>query len=553
MSALRESIRGTGRGGTAVAAVLALALALVAGLGVAAPPQGHPHPQPLPAASTQTVEDGVVVVRTGESLFPPSEPFRRPPGTNLLPTIYTNLFDGNGAEIPNTLPSTPTVAYNLHDGPPEVSEIDPASPTQDLHHVFTTAPALLDGAFPAEGAGEDVSRLLRLGIDVLEGNPVPERAYSGFPLLHYTGPDKLKKVEPIVDAGGKVVGGNVDVRQVWYDTHVESDTALLDVSAVAEVPWTITYTVDVLDRGKDDFSPYVMYADPPPSGGGMARPLAGMDQSFFPMDDGTRTVFKIKMAPGKYFSLVYTWGWRFHPPRIQVIENVAKTPGPPGLDLLELEQQVFGPAPRSSEQAKLAAIGRIGDLDPAKRMWSALREAGAALGRGDRRRARALLVEGREAFFDWKDRTQLPRGVKVDRESDLTLLYVNNTIYGEFTDGALTQFPDWQTRGAWLKVTLYNGDSFDHGYHNIDFGGARGWENQFKSSVKFGGSGCWFTFGRNYWWPNLKSMITVPAADKAGRPGMQKVHVQFNYDPSRRLRFYQFDPMHHDVAVFSVH
>ncbi len=29
--------------------------------------------------------------------------------------------------------------------------------------------------------------------------------------------------------------------------------------------------------------------------------------------------------------------------------------------------------------------------------------------------------------------------------------------------------------------------------------------------------------------------------------------MTFNFDPSRRLRFYQFDPLHHDVAIFSVH
>lgn len=31
------------------------------------------------------------------------------------------------------------------------------------------------------------------------------------------------------------------------------------------------------------------------------------------------------------------------------------------------------------------------------------------------------------------------------------------------------------------------------------------------------------------------------------------IDLTFNFDPSRRLRFYQFDPLHHDVAVFSMH
>lgn len=79
---------------------------------------GHPYPQPPLACSTQTTSGDTTTVATGENLFPPSRPFIDPPGTNLLPTIYTNLFDSNGDEIPNTLPPTPTKPYNLHDGDP---------------------------------------------------------------------------------------------------------------------------------------------------------------------------------------------------------------------------------------------------------------------------------------------------------------------------------------------------------------------------------------------------------------------------------------------------
>jgi hypothetical protein len=110
---------------------------------------------------------------------------------------------------------------------------------------------------------------------------------------------------------------------------------------------------------------------------------------------------------------------------------------------------------------------------------------------------------------------------------------------------------------------------FDHGYQNVDFGGARGWENQFKSSVKVAGSGCWFTFGRDYWWMNIPpavalekngipGTVTVPGAKRVSGGaddefGVHKVRIQYNWEPSRRLRFYQFDPAHHNVAVFSVH
>jgi hypothetical protein len=225
-------------------------------------------------------------------------------------------------------------------------------------------------------------------------------------------------------------------------------------------------------------------------------------------------------------------------------------------DLIWWETSVFGLEPSKTEETKLAAIAKIGDLAPEKRMWKALRQAQKDTESGDLVSVLKSTLEAKDAFIrDWRWRTRLPKGVEIDKDSDLTLLYVNNTIYAQFTTRDMIAFPKWQKRGAEFKVTLYNGDYFDHGYQNVDFGGARGWENQFKSSVKAGGSGCWFTFGRTYFSMNIPSVIRVPAATK-GNPdklGMQKVQITFNYEPSRRLRFYQFDPMHHDVAVFSAH
>jgi len=531
---------------------LALVLALLGSMPSVAQ---HPYPQPQLPPSTQTTIGNTTTVVTGVTFFSPSQPFLNPPGTNFLPTLYTNVFDGNGKEMPNTLPSTPTIPYNLHDGQPVVSRINPTSPTDDLRNIFglvmRKAGTAAQNAFDANAIKQAIQR----GLDILEGNPIPNRAYSGFPLLHYTGPEKVKRVTPLVDTQGKKIGGNVNIHQIWYDSHIESDTSLLDPSDVLEVPWTITYTVDVLNRGRDDFSPFVMYTDDPAlsPAGEPPRPHIGMDQSFFPMQDGTRTVVKIKMTPGKYYSLTYTWGWRMHPPRVQVADNATKKIG--GKTLVEWETSVFGTAPRANEEARRAAIAMLGDLSPAKRMWYALQEAQKAADQTDYKSVETSVRKAQDAFDDWRDRTRLPGGVTVDKESDLTLLYVNNTIYGEFTDGGRLDFPRWQERGTTLKVTLYNGDYFDHGYQNVDFGGARGWENQFKSSVKVGGSGCWFTFGRVYWWMNLAQMVTVPAANREqpDKPGVHKVQITYNYEPSRRLRFYQFDPTHHDVAVFSVH
>jgi hypothetical protein len=531
---------------------------------------GDPHPQPRPKPSTLTLtQDGgitVAKITTSSGCFPESDPFRNPPGTNFLASVYTNVFDGNGKEMLNTLPSTPMTPYNLHDGEPVVSKIDPTSPTDDLVEIFDDVQSMAgkakNGASVSNADVTAIAKNVQRGIDILEGNPVPDRLYSGLSLLHFMGPEKVKKVTPVLDSNGKVIGGNVTIHQVWFDTHIESDTAFLDPSGVPEVPWTITYVVDVLSRGNDDFSPFVMYYDDPAlSKPNPPLPHVAMDQTFFNMEEGTRTVFKIKMAPGKYYNLTYTWGWRAHPPRVQVTENANKRvpPNPQGKTLVEWESSVFGEHPSANKEQ---AIAHIGDLAPAKRMWAAFRAAKAALSRKDYRGVADRIEDARAAFRNWRDRTKLPAGVSVDRQSDLTLFYVNNTIYGEFADGGRMDFPKWTLRGTTLKVTLYNGDYFEHGYQNVDFGGARGWENLFKSSVKTGGSGCWFTFGRVHWWMNIPMigpdgqpfMVMIPPADKqSNTPGKYKVEITYNYEPSRRLRFYQFDPIHHDVAIFSVH
>lgn len=517
---------------------------------IAAGAAANPGPQPRPAPSIQTVSpDGkTTFVETSHAIFAEEDPFTTNPPPNLLLTIYEDMVDGNGVVMPNTLPSTPERPYNLH-GKPSVSEIDPTAPTDDLRAILE--------ALSYGDTGQSDAELAERAIDIIEGNPIPDRAYSGLPLLNYKGPEQVKAVEPEVDRQGNVIGGNVDVHLVFYDTHLVSDTMFIDPTEVLEVPWTITYTVDVLNRGEDDFSPFVMYTDDPQlTAPKPPLPHVAMDQTFFPMEDGTRSVFVIGMTPGKYLNLIYTWGWRIHPPRIQAAENARKTIE--GKSLPQWEIDVFGPAPSSSEQAKLDAIAMIGDLAPAKRMWRAFRDI------AEHGYSEDALERAQNAFDDWQDRNQLPEGVETDPDSDFTLFYVNNTIYGHargMTDDSQPTAPDWVFRGTTLKFKLYNGDYFTHAYTNIDFGGLRGWENLFQSTApeEIGGDGYLFTFGRAHWWVNAGApaeLITVPPATKADSGdlvGEHNVEITFNFEPSRRLRFYQFDPLHHNVAIWSVH
>ncbi|NKE70271.1 hypothetical protein [Candidatus Manganitrophus noduliformans] len=453
------------------------------------------------------------------------------------------MLDGLGVEMVNTLPSTPTIPFNLIDGEVQISPIPKISPKDDLEQ-------LLKEIQSAAKKGTVDQQKIQSALDILEGNPIANRAYSGFPLLHYNGPDKVGVVTPIFDARGGKIGGNVNIHQIWYDNHIESDTALLDDSAVRDVPWTATYTIDVLNGGADDFSPFVMYFDDPSlSMPGMPpMPHVGMDATFYPMSDGHRYVIKVKHAPAKYYNLTYTWGWRIHPPRVQVTEKLAKAaPDETGVmrDLLWWETSTFGANPRQDEASKLYAIGKIGELAPAKRMWQALRDARSA----SAGQVVELISDALISFRDWSDRTRLPRGVQADPNSDITLVYLNNTLYAN-----ATSFNNWRGPGAIFKATVLNGDHFIHAYVNVDFGGSRGWENQFQQS---GGPGGSHTFGRVHWWMNtalpLNSIIVPPASADGITLGRHNVETILNYDAPQRIKLYQFDPLHHDVAVYSLH
>lgn len=583
------------------------------------PKSAKVNPTPVPGFDVDT---------QGGALYPDGDSFGPNP-PNMLPTIYANARSCMGNEIINTLSSTPERPYNLHVEDPLSQTPEPiniTSPTDDLRSLLQYMKRRVKNRRPIS-----VDRVQQ-GIDILEGNPVEDRAYSGFPVLHYNGPLKTG----VVDAQTRTV----EVHQIYYDSHIESDVSYIDPSAVMFMPdgsddngeWYIDYTIDVLNRGHEDFSPDAMFFDDPSEINGARIPGVGLDQTFFPMEEGLRYHFKMKMPPARFYNLTYTWGWRQHPPRVQVSENIlAGFALPDGTKVPRnyFEKQVFGDNPRASEEAKLQAISMIGDLAPAKRMWSALREIEAIAnnghgngrwrGRGQGRHRghgnlQGLIAEFEASFDDWQNRTMLPRGFVADPDADVTLVYLNNTIYGNikgYTNDAQMEMTNFNHRGDKLHIQLLNGDYYDRTYILVDLvGGMRGWENTFQNTIPFGGAGPWFTFGRANWWVQTAGIqggpIIIPAAERPaagsddeaygmsqhrrladmrkyrrkmgshynhpkGVPfwmappmdvadvhtaegvGRHDVDVTFTYEPSRRLRIYQFDLWHHDVAVWSMH
>ena len=631
---------------------------------------GHPCAQPEAGVSqrTESADGMTTTIITPEGQHPAVDPFANPPGSNFLMTVYENLRDYENREMPNTLPSTPENPYNLQDGPVLTESIDKRSPDDDLDMIIDKIEAAAKGH--GRHRSKYLKKLARFGIDILEGNPI-NRAYSGLAMLHYAGYQKVTKVIPTYDDAGNKIGGNAVVNIYYWGQHIEADAMFIDPGMVQEVPWTLTYHVHILHRGMEDFSPMVSHVNRfiNPKGVEVSGPPHGsMDQTFFPMlDEGTMYTVKIKETKGKYLNLIYHWGWRIHPPRVQAIENALKKAGPDGWTLVQWEKSAFCEGGvddpdcdmTGNRQDRMYAIAQIGELSPAKRMWKIFKsmvgedDSHGYGHKGLRGGMHGSLKQGyghkglrggmhgslkqvagklRAAYFDWTDRTKLPAGVEADPNATMTMLFVNNTFYGSrqgLQGEGSGQGPasykgisngsahDWHIRPYNFKVTVMNGDHFKHFYRNVDFGGTRGWENQFQftdpttlvgphpaippgspadsdpfnnpANIVSGddkmfpinrggaeeslqqsprnltdpvnglpqlGSGCFFTFGRNYLWPNaggLSGLIPVPPVGADGKPGMHKVDITYNYEPSRRLKLYQFDPLHHGVAIYSMH
>jgi len=573
----------------------------------------------VPFETRSLSSDGkTTTLTTSPPVFPEGDSFGLNP-TNLLPTRYEEAETCRGNPIPNTLPSTPEHPYNLHDDP-IVTEINKTSPTDDLDRIMDDLEAI--AAKKGRRSAVKVSELAQDAIDIIEGNDLsarlPGRVYQGFPLLHYLGGLKTKAVDPDTKT--------VTINQIWFDSHIESDTSYVDPTIVDDEEWMIIYNINILNRGHDDFAPSAIFFDDRdeldltdvllasgvrgPNLGGKRIPNVAMDQTFFPMEEGLRYTFKMKMPPARFWNLTYHWGWRVHPPRVQVTENVT-VPIAMGKPRNYFAISVFGMNPRESEEAKLKAIGMIGEYAPAKRMWTmfrALRDVASRGGGGNALRDAIAdtMPDIRQAFYDWQNRNLLPTGFEMDPETDTTVLFLNDTIYGQVKghdgDAQVNVEGLFNKRGDQMKVQLLNGDYYTHAYVLVDFGGLRGWENTFHNTLPIGGAGPLFTFGRFHWWVNVAGggPIPVPPAippkgvgaatsasisplltnanigneEKRGEHrygswgglmsqvaqsrtakgiGEHNLIINFTFDPSRRLRMYQFDALHHDVAIWSSH
>ncbi|HMC52098.1 MAG TPA: hypothetical protein VKI64_05000, partial [Acidimicrobiales bacterium] len=113
----------------------------------------------------------------------------------------------------------------------------PATPTDDLRDALQALAAATDSA--------TASTARQQAIDILEGNPLPGRPYSGMPLLSWNLATKVKTVP----AGGAVV-----VNEVRFGQQVLSDTWLLQFADPTR-PFSITYRVADLSQPAGELTP----------------------------------------------------------------------------------------------------------------------------------------------------------------------------------------------------------------------------------------------------------------------------------------------------------
>lgn len=395
------------------------------------------------------------------------------------------VTDAAGNVIPNSDPSTPECEFNLMEDVGNgtiVSErpVDRASPFTDLE---VNLEAIVDRAEDGTVARDRIQRV----IDILEGNPVEGKPYSGIPLLIHHAWEETKTVP---------AGGNVHVTQIWFGQKILSDTYFLKFEDMNE-PFTVTWHVRVLEGGADDWTPVTMVGEP--NSGMPPTPIAGFDSSFFPTDVGTEYTFRVHYPPPKYVPGFYTWGWRIHPPRVQFTARW---------------NPVF------DSKTKPVGIEDLASESPTKKVWSLMQQARAS---DDAGQVASLAEEALEKWYpSMVERRDLPPGFEPDPDADFTLVYANNQIYG-------SGIRDFRSTGS-ATVHLVNADDFDHKYLMLKF-----FDRQEEfSSQDFG----------SFDWKPLGSTVIPANSEKT---------IQIDLGTEQGFLLYQFDPWHHDQAIYSLH
>jgi streptogramin lyase len=321
---------------------------------------------------------------------------------------------------------------------------DPGSPEDDLDA------ALAQLASTPDVASATAAR--KLALDILEGNPLAGKAYSGIPLLNWNLPAKAQTVP---------AGGNVTVREVRFGDHAISDTALLDFADPSK-PFTITYRVAELGPSASGV------LAPAPLLAGTGRQSAVLPLVLPELATGTRVPnrFHPNGAPEHTRLAVQDVNVQMPAPQgLEAILDPGLAPGPGFLATLHAASAerlaaakndfgFAGSAPTAAE--KLAAIGRIGDRAPEKLLWADLR-ALEPTAPGFLDAAHALGAQDEPLVAEMRTRRQIPSGVQTDPSADVAVVLLNDEAYVSRRSVRLAA-------GAPLTVSVTNADGFTHAF-----------------------------------------------------------------------------------------
>src|SRR3954469_2226826 len=347
----------------------------------------------------------------------------------------------------------------LLDAPFDANDSDPAEASATAALLSPGTPendlaAALDAMAGAPSASEAESARRRAG-DILEGNPIGKKAYSGIPLLNWNPPSKVKTVP---------AGGTVDITQVRWGEHMVSDTWLLEFDD-PDQPFKIRYRVAELGSAfGGELSPTPLLRE-------NGTPIGGQHSALQPL--GIDANLGLGTHQGNRFTDGRGVGDVPEATRAALQEVTVDMPPPrlvsaildPTLRAGHESATTLMPATAARRAAiatdKRAAIARLADASPEKQIWSALDGLPA---QGDP----GFLVAAHDAGTQLGDlvgamrsRTELPAGVVADPGADATVLLQNNEAY-------MTRHDMRLDAGGSLRVQVVNRDGFAHTLTGFD-------------------------------------------------------------------------------------
>jgi hypothetical protein len=377
------------------------------------------------------------------------------------------LLDIGGQAIPNTgnpqaqQVSGPNVVTKLgtpstpgDDNPSALAALgSPGDPETDLVGALDSM-----GAAAAVNDRGKAASARQLALDILEGNAIGGKAYSGMPLLNWNSPAKIKSVP---------AGGNVVVREVRWDEHALSDTWLLSFDDPNQ-PYTITFRIAELGT---TFGSALTPAPLLSQGGNV---IGGESQVLTPLAPpplamGTTTSNRFTPNGGNEFTRLAVQDVTVAMPPPGVTDEVLEPDLKPGSETLFTLQRTnadhinaaraaFGFSSTTPSAAeKLAAIDKLADVSPEKELWGDLRQlrpdapgfldaAGVVAG-GDRSLVGAM-----------RTRSSPAAGVARDVAADVNVDFLNNETYLFRGNGPLPT----PGNGNNLRVATTNADGFTH-------------------------------------------------------------------------------------------